>query len=69
MLLAWLLAQQCLLRAKATMLGQGKDALGNFPQFFADPHAAPGEWNQRPRGGARAIPPRPDPTAPPHAHR
>jgi hypothetical protein len=31
--------------------------------------AAPGEWNQRPRGGAREGPARPAPAAPPRAHR
>src|SRR2546426_2522434 len=60
-LLAWLLSQKCPLRTKATVLGQHKNAIGNFTQFFADPHAAPGERNQRPRGGASEIPARPDP--------
>ena len=69
MLLAWLLAQQCPLRAQATRLEQHKDASGHFPQCLAAPPAAPGEWHQRPRGGARAAPPRPAPAAPPRAHR
>src|SRR2546428_5627522 len=31
--------------------------------------AAPGERNQRPRGGAREVPDRPDPAAHPRTHR